>query len=70
MTSDEFQRILVALCSMQIYNTGNDYLVSLPRVMMIIHSQLHPDDKSKWEYDAKKLSWRHIGDDEKPGELP
>jgi len=69
MTSDEFERILVALCAMKIYNVNDDLLVSLPRAMMIVHSQLHPDDKSKWAYDPKSVSWRHVGDDEKPGGL-
>jgi len=70
MTSDEFQRIVVALCAMTNYNIGGEPYVSLPRVLAIIHSQLHPDDKAKWQFDPQKMYWHHVSDEESGGEMP
>jgi len=68
MTSDEFERIMVALCSMANFKgPGGELFVSLPRAMMIIYSQLHPDDKSKWVYNPNTVGWSHIEDNENPG---
>lgn len=58
MTTDEFERIAVAGCAMSGFNVGGKYYVSLQDLLRIVHSQLHPDDKSKWQFNPQTMSWR------------
>lgn len=64
MTNDEFERIITAILQMRIMNINGLHMISLEGATKIIHSNLHPEDKSGWEYYVgdNEIGWRKVGD--------
>jgi hypothetical protein len=61
MTTDEFERIVTAICQMRsvnLANTADGVHVPLNGVLAIIHSNLHPDDKENWILDREAFGVR------------
>lgn len=57
MTTDEFERILVALSHMGCLNINGQIMVPLEGVIKVVHSNLHSDDRSLYEFDFKNYKW-------------
>lgn len=57
MTSEEFERILIAFGAMGSYKTHNGTLVSLEGVIRIVHSNLNRDDRDLYVFDFQKGTW-------------
>lgn len=57
MTTDEFERILMALTHMRALNINGEHMVPLHGVIMVIHSNLNHDDRGLYEFDFKANRW-------------
>lgn len=57
MTADEFDRIWTSLKHLAgIHLNGSGYMVPIRAVVEIIHSNLHPEDKSSYTFDWNTYS--------------
>lgn len=57
MTSDEFERMLLAITNMRGVVVNGEVWVSAETVIRIIHSNLHAEDKEAWKYDPVTRVW-------------
>lgn len=57
MTQDEFERMLVALANMRALNINGEHMVPLEGVIRVIHSNLHQEDREKYEFDFPNNRW-------------
>jgi hypothetical protein len=57
MTTDEFERILVALASMRVLNINGENMVPLHSVVRVVHSNLNGDDRGLYEFDFQANRW-------------
>lgn len=59
MTTDEFDRILTSLRHTQMLNIiPMGYMLPYRAVIEILHSNLHPEDKSNYEFDWSQYGVR------------
>jgi hypothetical protein len=63
MTTDEFERIMIAIGQMRQISVNGECLVPAEGIIKIIHSQLHSDDRSLYRFDFKIGKWEKL----KPG---